>query len=107
MGAVADAHADRVVVTSDNPRNEAVDAIISQILLGLVGAQGVVVEPDRARAIAQTLQDAEPSDVVLVAGKGHEDYQEIAGQRLPFSDMAHVRAALGMPVFGVPEESQV
>jgi UDP-N-acetylmuramoyl-L-alanyl-D-glutamate--2,6-diaminopimelate ligase len=85
-----------VVVTSDNPRSEAPDAIISQILLGLVGVAGVQVEPDRARAITQTLAQAAANDVVLLAGKGHEDYQEIAGQRFPFSDIAHVRTALGL-----------
>jgi UDP-N-acetylmuramoyl-L-alanyl-D-glutamate--2,6-diaminopimelate ligase len=96
MGAVAASHADRVVVTSDNPRSEAPDAIISQILLGLVGVAGVQVEPDRARAIAQTMTQVAPHDVVLLAGKGHEDYQEIAGQRVPFSDMAQARTALGL-----------
>jgi UDP-N-acetylmuramoyl-L-alanyl-D-glutamate--2,6-diaminopimelate ligase len=96
MGAIAAGHADRVVVTSDNPRSEAPDAIISQILLGLTGVAGVTVEPDRARAIAQTLALAAAGDVVLVAGKGHEDYQEINGQHLPFSDLAQVRAALGV-----------
>jgi UDP-N-acetylmuramoyl-L-alanyl-D-glutamate--2,6-diaminopimelate ligase len=85
-----------VVVTSDNPRSEAPDAIISQILLGLVGVAGVQVEPDRARAIAQTMTQVAPHDVVLLAGKGHEDYQEIAGQRVPFSDMAQARTALGL-----------
>jgi len=55
---------------------------------------GVMVEPDRARAIAQVLAQADAADVVLVAGKGHENYQEIAGQRHPFLDMAHVRQAL-------------
>lgn len=94
MGAVAAAHADRVVVTSDNPRGEAMDAIISQILLGLTGVAGVQVEPDRARAIAQTLAQASPLDVVLLAGKGHENYQEIAGKRLPFSDLEQVRQVL-------------
>jgi UDP-N-acetylmuramoyl-L-alanyl-D-glutamate--2,6-diaminopimelate ligase len=94
MGAVAGAQADRVVVTSDNPRGEAMDAIISQILLGLSGASQVQVEPDRARAIAQTLAQASPADVVLLAGKGHEDYQEIAGERLPFSDIEQVKQVL-------------
>lgn len=95
MGAVAGAHADRVVVTSDNPRSESPDTIISQILLGLGGVKNVTVEPDRARAIAQTLAQAKAADVVLLAGKGHEDCQEIAGKRLPFSDVAQVRAAMG------------
>jgi UDP-N-acetylmuramyl-tripeptide synthetase len=96
MGAVAGANADRVVVTSDNPRSEVPQAIISQILLGLTGVTGVCAEPDRAQAIRGTLQDAAVNDVVLVAGKGHEDYQEIAGKRLPFSDVAVVRDALGV-----------
>jgi len=94
MGAVAASHADRVLVTSDNPRSEAPDAIICQILLGLSGVPGVMVESDRARAITQALAQAAPADVVLVAGKGHEDYQEIVGQRHPFLDLAHVRQAL-------------
>ena len=54
------------------------------------------MEPDRARAIVQTLAQAQTADVVLLAGKGHEDYQEIAGQRLPFSDLTQVRHALGL-----------
>ncbi|TXT39842.1 MAG: UDP-N-acetylmuramoyl-L-alanyl-D-glutamate--2 6-diaminopimelate ligase [Comamonadaceae bacterium] len=105
MGAVAAAHADKVVVTSDNPRSEAPDAIISQILLGLTGLAGVQVEADRARAIAQTLAQATAQDVVLLAGKGHEDYQEIAGQRLHFSDIEQVRHAMGLP--GTPQEASV
>jgi UDP-N-acetylmuramoyl-L-alanyl-D-glutamate--2,6-diaminopimelate ligase len=104
MGAVAASHADRVVVTSDNPRSEAPDSIISQILLGMVGVAGVQVEPDRARAIAQTLAQVAPHDVVLLAGKGHEDYQEIAGQRFSFSDMVQVRIALDL---AAPKESHV
>jgi UDP-N-acetylmuramoyl-L-alanyl-D-glutamate--2,6-diaminopimelate ligase len=96
MGAVAGANADRVVVTSDNPRSEVPEVIISQILLGLTGARDVFAEPNRLEAITRSLKDAAANDVVLVAGKGHEDYQEIAGKRLPFSDMAVVRAALGL-----------
>ena len=94
MGAVAGQQADRVVVTSDNPRSEKPEAIISQILLGLEGVAGVSVQADRALAIAQTLSQADARDVVLVAGKGHEDYQEIAGARLPFSDRAEAWRAL-------------
>ncbi len=101
MGAVAGAQADRVVVTSDNPRAESMDAIISQILLGLTGFSHVQVEPDRARAIAQTLAQAAAADVVLLAGKGHEDYQEIAGKRLPFSDLDQVKKAFAP--FAVPQ----
>jgi UDP-N-acetylmuramoyl-L-alanyl-D-glutamate--2,6-diaminopimelate ligase len=98
MGAVAGAHADRVVVTSDNPRSESPDAIISQILLGLGGVNDLSVEPDRARAIAQTLAQAAPEDVVLLAGKGHEEYQEICGK---------VRAALGLPDLSAAQETPI
>jgi UDP-N-acetylmuramoyl-L-alanyl-D-glutamate--2,6-diaminopimelate ligase len=98
MGAVAGANADRVVVTSDNPRSEVPDAIISQILLGLTGVKSVIAEPNRLDAITRTLQESAANDVVLVAGKGHEAYQEIAGKRLPFSDMVVVRTVLGLSV---------
>jgi UDP-N-acetylmuramyl-tripeptide synthetase len=94
MGAMAACHADHVVVTSDNPRSEKPQSIISQILLGLAGHKPVTVESDRALAIAQTMALATAHDVVLIAGKGHEDYQEVAGQRLPFSDLEQVRQAL-------------
>jgi UDP-N-acetylmuramoyl-L-alanyl-D-glutamate--2,6-diaminopimelate ligase len=94
MAAVAEKNADRVVVTSDNPRSEKPEAIISQILLGLSHAQCVQVQADRARAIAETVASAAPQDVILLAGKGHEDYQEIAGVKYPFSDQAHARDAL-------------
>ena len=96
MGAVAARYADQVVVTSDNPRSEKPDAIICQILLGLKGVEGVTVEPDRALAIGKTLSRVAANDVLLVAGKGHEDYQEVAGQRLPFSDLVEVRKHIGM-----------
>ncbi len=95
MGAIAAAHADQVLVTSDNPRSEKPQAIISQILLGLEGHVALMVEPDRALAIALAVHQAAPQDVVLIAGKGHEDYQEVAGKRLPFLDLDHVRHALG------------
>ncbi len=94
MGAVAGQHADHVVLTSDNPRSEKPEAIISQILLGLEGHSAVSVRGDRAQAIADATQQAMVHDVVLVAGKGHEAYQETAGQRLPFSDRAEVQRAL-------------
>ena len=96
MGAMAACYADHVVVTSDNPRSEKTDVIISQILLGLTGVTSVAVQPDRALAIADALAQASAKDVLLIAGKGHEDYQEIAGQRLPFSDMSHVLQALAV-----------
>ena len=91
MGAVAAAHADQVVLTSDNPRSESPDAILAQIRSGAPQAR---VEPDRALAIAGALTQADARDVVLVAGKGHEDYQEAAGVRMPFSDREQVGLAL-------------
>jgi UDP-N-acetylmuramoyl-L-alanyl-D-glutamate--2,6-diaminopimelate ligase len=96
MAAVAEKNADRVVVTSDNPRSEKPEAIISQILLGLSHADGVQVQADRARAIAESIAAAAPQDVILLAGKGHEDYQEVAGVKHPFSDQAHAKRALEM-----------
>jgi UDP-N-acetylmuramoyl-L-alanyl-D-glutamate--2,6-diaminopimelate ligase len=94
MGAIAARHADRLVVTSDNPRSEKPETIISQILLGLAGHAPVTVEPERALAIRQAIAEAGANDVLLIAGKGHEDYQEVAGKRFPFSDLDHVRRAL-------------
>jgi UDP-N-acetylmuramyl tripeptide synthase len=84
--------ADRVLVTSDNPRGEDPLEIISQIEKGIAKAHDV--EPDRALAIEQAVRAAALDDVLLIAGKGHEDYQEIAGKRLPFSDAAVARATL-------------
>ena len=94
MGAAAQRKADWVVVTSDNPRSEAPAHIIHQILQGTIAGETVRAEPDRAAAIALALAEADARDVVLIAGKGHEDYQETAGVRRPFSDMAQARAAL-------------
>ena len=94
MAAVAEKNAGRVVVTSDNPRGEKPEAIISQILLGLSHHECVQVQADRALAIADTIAGAAPQDVVLLAGKGHEDYQEVGGVRHPFSDLLHAQAAL-------------
>ena len=96
MGAVAARHADRVMLTSDNPRSESADVIVSQILLGTGGVPDVMVELERGAAIAQALERAAPQDVVLIAGKGHEDYQEIKGERRPFSDLTCVQALWGM-----------
>jgi UDP-N-acetylmuramoyl-L-alanyl-D-glutamate--2,6-diaminopimelate ligase len=92
MGAAASRGADEVWVTSDNPRNEDPRHIIDDILAGTCGRPHV--EPDRARAIFEAIGGAQRGDVVVIAGKGHEDYQEIAGQRLPFSDVAIAGKAL-------------
>ena len=91
MGGVAERLADRVLVTSDNPRSEAPQAIIDDILAGMVHAE---VELDRAAAIRRAIADAAPEDVILLAGKGHEPYQDMGGVRLPFSDVEQARAAL-------------
>jgi UDP-N-acetylmuramyl-tripeptide synthetase len=94
MAAVAEKNADRVVVTSDNPRSEKPENVISQILLGLSHNECVQVQADRALAISETIAGAAAQDVILLAGKGHEDYQEVNGVKLPFSDIVHARAAL-------------
>ena len=96
MAAVAEQNSDQVMVTSDNPRSENPLAIISQILLGLSHRDAVHVQADRASAIAYTLQQAQCQDVVLLAGRGHESYQEINGVMLPFSDRAHAQTALNV-----------
>ncbi len=94
MGAIAAQNADRVVVTSDNPRSERPEAIVAQVLLGLMDNKGVDVEVDRATAIRAAVLQAEANDVVLLAGKGHEDTQELSGVKLPFSDRQEALAAL-------------
>jgi len=91
MGATAAALADRALVTSDNPRREAPQAIIDEIIAGMSGAE---VEADRAQAIRRAILEADGCDVILLAGKGHERYQEIAGVRYPFSDVEQAQAAL-------------
>jgi UDP-N-acetylmuramoyl-L-alanyl-D-glutamate--2,6-diaminopimelate ligase len=94
MAAAAEQFAQHVVLTSDNPRSEAPQTILNQMRAGLKRMEKALVMVDRAQAIAHTVQHAGTHDVVLVAGKGHEDYQEIAGVKHPFSDVQHARAAL-------------
>jgi UDP-N-acetylmuramoyl-L-alanyl-D-glutamate--2,6-diaminopimelate ligase len=92
MGAIASRLADRVVVTSDNPRSEDPAAIVAQVLAGAgANAEGVV---DRREAIARAAREAAPGDVLLIAGKGHETTQVVAGVAHPFSDADEVRSAL-------------
>ena len=93
MGLVAEKNADRVLVTSDNPRREIAQAIIDEILAGMTQAE---VEADRATAIRRAVLEASESDVILLAGKGHETYQEIAGIRTPFSDLEQAQLALAL-----------
>jgi UDP-N-acetylmuramoyl-L-alanyl-D-glutamate--2,6-diaminopimelate ligase len=94
MGAIAARLADRVVLTSDNPRDESPGYILSQILAGVAGHDEVDVIEDRREAIAHVLAEAAAADVVLLAGKGHEDTQEIAGVKRAFSDLHEAQAAL-------------
>jgi UDP-N-acetylmuramoyl-L-alanyl-D-glutamate--2,6-diaminopimelate ligase len=95
MGEVAAKLADRVLVTSDNPRTEDPEAIAAAIVEGVARVGGTwTVELDRARAIGQAIGNAREGDVVVVAGKGHEDYQESNGVRRAFSDAACVADVL-------------
>ena len=99
MGAIAAQQADQVVVTSDNPRSEKPEAIVAQVLLGMTQGMAVDVQVDRALAIADVLTRAAASDVILLAGKGHEETQEAAGVKQPFSDRDHAqRALLARPI---------
>ena len=94
MAAAAAQHAQHVVLTSDNPRSEDPQTILNHMLAGLKNATSAIVITDRAQAIAQAVQQVRAQDVVLVAGKGHEDYQEILGVKHSFSDVQHAREAL-------------
>lgn len=92
MGEIAQSHADHVVVTSDNPRSESMRAIIDEILGGVDCP--TMVEEDRGMAIDAVIANAKPGDSVLIAGKGHEQYQQVGDQLLPFSDIDHASIAL-------------
>ncbi|MDO8909686.1 MAG: UDP-N-acetylmuramoyl-L-alanyl-D-glutamate--2,6-diaminopimelate ligase [Pseudohongiella sp.] len=94
MAEVAEELADKVIVTDDNPRLENADDIVRQILFGFSNRAAVLVERDRATAISLAITQAGAGDVVLVAGKGHENYQDVRGQRMAFSDASQVRLAL-------------
>lgn len=94
MAAVARRFADIVVLTSDNPRSENPQHILDDMLAGISRREAVVLEPDRAKAIALAINQANEGDVVLLAGKGHEQYQEVAGRKLPFDDVQQAQIAL-------------
>lgn len=93
MGAIAEQRADVVIITDDNPRHESGDAIVADIIQGMRAAP--LVLRDRRQAIARALREAGPDDIVLVAGKGHEDYQQVGDLRTPYSDRDTVRVLLG------------
>jgi UDP-N-acetylmuramoyl-L-alanyl-D-glutamate--2,6-diaminopimelate ligase len=94
MGGIAERLADRVVVTSDNPRNDVAGAILKDIVAGLARPADAAVIEDRRAAIQHALASAAAQDVVLIAGKGHEDYQEIAGIKHAFSDVEEAAQVL-------------
>lgn len=94
MGAAVAEYADLAIVTSDNPRHEEPQAIIDDILAGMDPAKPHLVELGRAAAIATALRAARAGDTILIAGKGHEPYQEIAGRMAHFDDRETVRALL-------------
>lgn len=94
MGCIAAQHADQVVLTSDNPRSEKPEAIIAQILRGQCSSKNISVQVDRALAIAETVRKVSAVDVILLAGKGHETTQEVAGTKYAFVDKEHAQHAL-------------
>lgn len=96
MGYIAQQHADHIILTDDNPRNEIPQHIVNDIMQGMSGTASVVVEHDRRRAIAHALACAKANDIVLVAGKGHENYQQVGNQKLPLSDVVEVRMHLDL-----------
>lgn len=94
MGEIAEKYADRLIIADDNPRNEKGDEIVEHILSGITNRCAVTIIRDRAEAIGFAIENAKPGDVVLVAGKGHETYQDIGDNKLIFSDANQVRLAL-------------
>jgi UDP-N-acetylmuramoyl-L-alanyl-D-glutamate--2,6-diaminopimelate ligase len=94
MGKIAADLADQVIVTSDNPRTENPEAILADVVAGIPGDRPIQVIADRAEAIAKAIREAQPGDGVLIAGKGHEDYQIIGTEKIHFDDREQARAAL-------------
>ncbi|UXI67717.1 UDP-N-acetylmuramoyl-L-alanyl-D-glutamate--2,6-diaminopimelate ligase [Tahibacter amnicola] len=94
MGAIAERLADVAIVTDDNPRGEDGDAIVAAVREGFAEPARALVERDRARAIRLAIAQARPGDIVLIAGKGHEPYQEVGGQKYPFDDLIVARQIL-------------
>jgi UDP-N-acetylmuramoyl-L-alanyl-D-glutamate--2,6-diaminopimelate ligase len=94
MGAIAARLADAVVVTSDNPRTEDPERILADVVAGIPSGTTLAVEIDRARAIATAIAEAVPGDLVLIAGKGHEDYQILGTTKIHFDDREEAERAL-------------
>jgi UDP-N-acetylmuramoyl-L-alanyl-D-glutamate--2,6-diaminopimelate ligase len=95
MGAYAERWADELIITNDNPRSEDPELIAQQILAGMKEPQRACVQLDRELAIVQALSQARADDVVVIAGKGHEDYQLLGNISVPFSDQKIVKRWLG------------
>ncbi|MDQ7086202.1 MAG: UDP-N-acetylmuramoyl-L-alanyl-D-glutamate--2,6-diaminopimelate ligase [Sulfurovum sp.] len=96
MGAVAGRYANKIYVTSDNPRDEVAEYILEDILVGLHGKDSVIATPDRKLAIKMALEALQENEVLLILGKGDEEYQEIKGKKYPFDDRQVVRELLGI-----------
>lgn len=96
MGKAAERWSDVIVLTSDNPRDEEPSEIIREVYEGIEDKSRVYVEEDRRKAIILAVDMAEDGDIVVVAGKGHETYQEIKGRRYPFADSDVVKEVLGV-----------
>ena len=94
MAAAAEMYAQQIVLTSDNPRSEDPETILHDMYAGLKAPQSASKIIDRAQAITQAVQNAHPSDLILIAGKGHETYQEINGVKHPFSDQSLAQQAI-------------
>ena len=96
MGEISSRLAQHSVITDDNPRGEPSDEIINDILKGVHAHADVVVRPNRSEAIQYAISHADKNDIILIAGKGHEDYQEIAGNRITYSDYVEVEKHVGV-----------
>ncbi|MCD8377688.1 MAG: UDP-N-acetylmuramoyl-L-alanyl-D-glutamate--2,6-diaminopimelate ligase, partial [Candidatus Gastranaerophilales bacterium] len=98
MGTIAEELSDKVIVTSDNPRSEDPQQIITDILAGFKSVNDIIVEPDRGKAIEYIREIASPNDVVVIAGKGHEDYQILADKTIHFDDREEARKVFALKV---------
>ncbi len=96
MGEIAERLADKVIVTDDNPRGESPDIIVTDILRGINTPNAVLVEHDRLRALAHAIDNASSEDIILLAGKGHEDYQVIGQDTVHYSDRESAQTLLGL-----------
>lgn len=94
MAKIAEQWADKVIVTNDNPRHEKPEDIIMEIKKGFCHPERVEIEPDRSKAIRNSIQWASAEDCVLIAGKGAERYQQIGDEKLPFDDVETVKECL-------------